>query len=35
MPTPQELEAKLWDAIRSDRTVMLGLDAVEVAMRAR
>ena len=29
MPTPQELEAKLWDAIRSDRTVMLGLDAVE------
>ena len=29
MPTPQELEAKLWDAIASDRTVMLGLDAIE------
>lgn len=29
MPTPQELESRLWDAIRSDRTVMLGLDAVE------
>lgn len=25
MPTPQELEAKLWDALRSDMTVMLGL----------
>ena len=25
MPTPQELEQKLWDALRSDRTVMLGL----------
>lgn len=25
MPTPQELEAKLWAALRSDMTVMLGL----------
>ena len=29
MPTPQELEAKLWDALKSDRTVMLGLNDVE------
>jgi general stress protein 26 len=29
MPTPQELEAKLWKAIESDRTVMLGLDGAE------
>lgn len=29
MPTAQELEAKLWKAIRSDRTMMLGLDGVE------
>jgi len=26
MPTPQELERDLWDAIASDRTLMLGLD---------
>ena len=29
MPTPQELEAKLWKALESDRTVMLGLDGAE------
>ena len=26
MPTPNELEAKLWKALRSDMTVMLGLE---------
>jgi len=25
MPTPRELEAKLWKAVQSDRTMMLGL----------
>ena len=29
MPTPAELEAKFWKALKSDRTVMLGLDGVE------
>ena len=29
MPTPAELEDKLWKAIDSDRTMMLGLDGVE------
>ena len=29
MPTPAELEEKLWKAIDSDRTMMLGLDGVE------
>jgi general stress protein 26 len=29
MPTPQELEAKLWKALESDRTMMLGLDGAE------
>jgi len=29
MPTPQELESKLWTALESDRTVMLGLDGAE------
>src|SRR5262245_5295159 len=29
MPTPQELETKLWKALESDRTVMLGLDGAE------
>jgi general stress protein 26 len=29
MATPQELEAKLWKALDSDRTVMLGLDGAE------
>jgi general stress protein 26 len=27
--TPQELEAKFWKALKSDRTVMLGLEGVE------
>jgi general stress protein 26 len=31
MPTPQELEAKFWKALRSDMTMMLGLDGVEDA----
>lgn len=29
MHTPQELETKLWKALASDRTVMLGLNGVE------
>jgi general stress protein 26 len=29
MPTPQELEAKFWKALKSDRTVMLGVEGVE------
>lgn len=29
MPTPAELEDKLWKALKSDRTLMLGLDGVE------
>ena len=29
MTTPQELEAKFWKSLKSDRTVMLGLDGVE------
>ena len=29
MPTPQELEAKFWSTLKSDRTMMLGLDGVE------
>ena len=29
MPTPKELEAEFWDALESDRTMMLGLDGVE------
>jgi general stress protein 26 len=29
MSTPQELEAKFWKALSSDRTLMLGLDGVE------
>lgn len=29
MSTPQELEKKLWKALKSDRTLMLGLDGVE------
>ncbi|NUS38859.1 MAG: pyridoxamine 5'-phosphate oxidase family protein [Lysobacter sp.] len=29
MPTPRELEDKFWDALKSDRTVMLGLDVGE------
>jgi general stress protein 26 len=29
MPTPQELEDKFWKALKSDMTMMLGLDRVE------
>ena len=29
MPTPQELERKFWKALKSDMTIMLGLDGVE------
>ena len=29
MPSPQEIEAKFWKALKSDMTVMLGLDGVE------
>jgi len=29
MPTPQELKAKFWTALKSDMTMMLGLDGVE------
>ena len=29
MPTPRELEHKFWAALKSDRTMMLGLDGVE------
>jgi general stress protein 26 len=29
MPTPAELEAKFWQSLRSDSTMMLGLDGVE------
>ncbi len=29
VPTPQELEAKFWKALKSDMTLMLGLNGVE------
>jgi general stress protein 26 len=29
MPTPQELETQFWKALKSDMTMMLGLDGVE------
>ena len=29
MPTPQELETKFWQAMKSDMTMMVGLDGVE------
>lgn len=29
MPSPQEIEAKFWKALKSDMTMMLGLDGVE------
>lgn len=29
MPTPRELEAKFWKALRSDMTMMLGLNGVD------
>jgi general stress protein 26 len=29
MPTPQQLEAQFWKALKSDMTMMLGLDGIE------
>lgn len=29
MPSPSEIEAKFWNALKSDMTMMLGLDGVE------
>jgi general stress protein 26 len=29
MPSPHELEAKFWNALKSDRTVMLGVEGVD------
>jgi general stress protein 26 len=29
MPTPQELETKFWQALKSDMTMMVGLDGVD------
>lgn len=29
MPTPKEIEAKFWKALKSDMTMMVGLDGVE------
>lgn len=29
MPTPKEIEGKFWSALKSDMTMMLGLDGVE------
>jgi general stress protein 26 len=29
VPTPQELEAKFWKSLRSDMTMMLGLDGID------
>jgi len=29
MPNPQEIEAKFWKALKSDMTMMLGLDGIE------
>jgi general stress protein 26 len=31
MPTPQELETKFWKALKSDMTMMLGLEGIENA----
>jgi general stress protein 26 len=31
MPSPQEMEAKFWKALKSDMTLMLGLDGTEAA----
>jgi general stress protein 26 len=31
MPTPAELEAKFWKALKSDMTIMVGLDGVKEA----
>lgn len=35
MADPNELQEKFWKALKSDRTVMLGLDGVEDGTRAR
>ena len=29
MPTPQELEAKFWKALKADMTMLIGLDGIE------
>ena len=29
MPSPQEIEAKFWKALKSDMTMMIGLDGIE------
>ena len=29
MHTPEELEQKFWKSLKSDRTIMLGLDGAE------
>ena len=29
MPTPAEIEARFWKALKSDMTMMLGLDGIE------
>ncbi|WP_295555095.1 pyridoxamine 5'-phosphate oxidase family protein [uncultured Hyphomicrobium sp.] len=31
MPTPKELEEKFWQALKSDMTMMLGLDGIDAA----
>ena len=31
MPTPTDIEAKFWKALKSDRTIMVGLDGIEDA----
>jgi hypothetical protein len=35
MPTPRELEDKFWSALKSDRTMMLGLDLLRTATPAQ
>lgn len=29
MPSPEDIEAKFWKALKSDMTMMIGLDGVE------
>ena len=31
MPTQADIEARFWKALKSDRTIMVGLDAIEDA----
>lgn len=33
MPTPDELEAKFWKALKSDMTMMIGLDGSNIVPR--